>query len=218
MFLDGLEFLIKGGWVMWPLMLCAVVSVAVMIERFIMLRRAAGDTDTLMIKVKGFLVNGQVKEAIEICNKTRGPVGGIIAQGLRNVRLDNAAIERAMEELALREIPVLSKRLGVLDTIITLSPLLGLLGTITGMIQAFHVVAAVQNTSSAGTAITGGVAEALIATATGLSIAIVTLPAYNYLTERVREIIADMETRTTQLLNIISDIKASGGKSETSAS
>jgi biopolymer transport protein ExbB len=109
-----------------------------------------------------------------------------------------------MEELALRETPHLHKRLGVLDTIITMAPLLGLLGTITGMITAFNVVAG-PDAANKTEAITGGVAEALIATAAGLTVAIATLPVYNYLTEKVKEIIAEMETRATQLLNILAN-------------
>src|SRR4028119_1618303 len=105
-----------------------------------------------------------------------------------------------MEELALRETPLLHKRLGVLDTVITMAPLLGLLGTITGMIQSFNVVSTAG--SSAPAAITGGVAEAPIATASGLAVAIFTLPAYNGFTEKVKEIIAEMEVCATELLNI----------------
>ena len=111
-----------------------------------------------------------------------------------------------MEELALREAPELNRRLSVLDTIITMAPLLGLLGTITGMIGAFQNVFAAGNSGAAPTAITGGIAEALICTATGLVIAIFTLPFFNYLSERVRVIIADMETRATQLLNILASV------------
>jgi hypothetical protein len=104
-------------------------------------------------------------EALQRAESTPGPVAAIIASGLRNRHLDFPDIERAMEELALRETPLLHERLGVLDTVITLAPLLGLLGTITGMIQAFDVVSSASG-AEAPAAITGGVAEALIATAT----------------------------------------------------
>lgn len=202
----GIEFLLKGGWVMWPLFLCAVVSVTVMIERSIALRQAAADNEELLDEIRKLLLAGRVPEALAQCDRSRGPVASIIASGIRNRHLDNASIERAMEELALREAPLLQKRLGILDTVITLSPLLGLLGTITGMISAFNVVATADS-GSAPTAITGGVAEALIATASGLAVAIVNLPVYNHLTEKVKEIIADMEVRATQLLNILANLR-----------
>jgi len=108
-----------------------------------------------------------------------------------------------MEEHALKLTPEVFKRLHMLDTIITIAPLLGLLGTVTGMIRAFSVI---SNKAGIGTptAITGGVAEALIATATGLAIAIVTLVGYNYLTERAKMIVSDMEVYGTRLVNILS--------------
>ena len=198
----GLEFLLKGGWIMWPLFACAVASVAVMLERFISIRRASTDTEALLENAKKLIAQNKTTEALALCENTRGPVAAILASGIRNRHLDNAAIERSMEELALRETPLLHKRLGVLDTVITMSPLLGLLGTITGMIQAFNVVAG-PNAANQTAAITGGVGEALIATATGLAIAIATLPIYNYLTEKVKEVISDMEVRATQLLNFL---------------
>ncbi len=203
---NGIAFLLKGGWVMWPMFLLATVSLAIIIERWISINRAAVDTSDLIEKLKTLLHGGKVDEALRLCENTPGPVAALLANGLRNQHLDNASIERSMEELALRETPELHKRLSILDTIITMAPLLGLLGTITGMIAAFGVVGG-ADAGSATKAITGGVAEALIATATGLVIAIVTLPFYNYLSERVQEIIADMETRATQLLNILASIR-----------
>jgi biopolymer transport protein ExbB len=105
-----------------------------------------------------------------------------------------------MEEQGTRETAALTQRLSMLDTIITIAPLLGLLGTVTGMISAFHVIAAKEGISTP-TAITGGVAEALIATATGLAIAIVTLVGHNQIQERIKGIVADMEARGTAMVN-----------------
>ena len=207
----GIGFLLKGGPVMWPLFLCAIISVAVMIERFISITRAAKDNEGLLDTVREQLQQGRIRDAQALAEQAQGPVAQLVASGLRASSLDADAIERQMEELALRETPVLYKRLGVLDTIITLSPLLGLLGTVTGMIRSFHVVG--TSGLNGATAITGGVAEALIATATGLAIAIVTLVGYNYLTEKVKEIIADMEIRATQLMNILASARTGEGRS-----
>jgi len=206
-----------GGPVMYPLVICAVMSVAFMIERFITINRASADNEVLTEQVREHLQGGRVNDALAVCDQHPGPVAGLLANGIRNRNLDSDSIERAMEELALRETPLLYRHLGILDTIITVAPLLGLLGTVTGMIKSFNVVG-----SSAGlnnpTAITGGVAEALLATATGLAIAIVTLVGYNYLTEKVKEIIADMEVRATQLMNILANLRGTEGiRSEVAA-
>lgn len=205
MFQKGVEVLMRGGWVMVPLLLCAFVSIAVMIERSVVLRRAAQDKETLVEDVRDLLERGQADDALALCQRTPGAAAKVVAAGIRNHRRSPEALERALQEAALRELAPLHHRLGILDTIITLSPLLGLLGTITGMIQSFNVVATVSGVSAAP-AITGGVAEALIATATGLAVAIVTLPVYNHLTETVREVASTLERRATEFQNAVSDL------------
>ena len=137
---SGIQFLLKGGPVMWPLFLCAILAVAVMIERFIAINKAGVNNDHLMEQVSQLLNQNKVPEALRLAEQSSGPVAGIVAEGLRNRNMDSDQIERTMEELALRETPVLYKRLGILDTVITIAPLLGLLGTVTGMIRSFHVV------------------------------------------------------------------------------
>jgi len=206
-----------GGPVMYPLVICAVMSVAFMIERFITINRASADNEVLTEQVREHLQGGRVNDALAVCDQHAGPVAGLLANGIRNRNLDSDSIERAMEELALRETPLLYRHLGILDTIITVAPLLGLLGTVTGMIKSFNVVGSAAGLNNP-TAITGGVAEALLATATGLAIAIVTLVGYNYLTEKVKEIIADMEVRATQLMNILANLRGTEGiRSEVAA-
>lgn len=208
MLYQAIQIFHKGGWIMWPLLVLALAAIAVSIERTMAIRKAASDNDAFIEELRKRLNAADFEGALQLCDQTPGPVPQLLASGIRTRHLDNASIERAMEELALRQTPLLHKRLGVLDTVITMAPLLGLLGTITGMIQSFNVVSTAG--SSAPTAITGGVAEALIATAAGLTIAIMTLPVYNYLTERVKEIVADMEVRATQLLNILASLRGTG--------
>jgi biopolymer transport protein ExbB len=199
-----------GVWIMVPLMICSVVAIAVIVERIIALRRASADSGRLMEGVRQAILADDVPRAIKLAEQTPGPAAAVIAAGLRNADLDHAAVERTMEELAMAEVPELSRRLAWLDTIITLAPLLGLLGTVTGMIRAF------QLTGGAGAAavgsVTGGVAEALYATATGLTVAVVALVFYNYLTDKVREIISTMELRATQLLNLLAARREPAGR------
>jgi len=199
---DDLAFLLRGGIVMWPLFFCGVVSVAVMIERFLAIGAAVRDNDDFMNRIGELLKAGKGEEALKLCEESPSRIARVVASGLRSSHLDHVWIERSMEEVALKEMPILSQRLGVLDTIITLAPLLGLLGTVTGMIRAFQVVGTAGITA-APTAITSGVSEALIATSVGLTIAVATLPAYNFLVERVKENVGELELRTAQFLNII---------------
>lgn len=200
---SGLEILHKGGWVMYPFLVMMTVALAVIIERTISLKRAEASGAALMSQLKSLIKQDKPEEALKLCRNTPGPVAAMLASGIENRERGDASVERIMEEHALESAPELARRLGWLDTIITMAPLLGLLGTITGMIGAFDVVGSGAGQEAANRAITGGVAESLIATATGLVIAIICLPFYNSLNERVRDIIGEMETRGTQLLNLL---------------
>lgn len=209
--IDAVSLLAKGGLVMIPLMVCSVVSVAVLIERHARVRKAMTDASDVMSKAEDALYNGSAdRAAIQLANHDSA-VARVLAAGIQNRHLGERGVERAMEEQGTRETAALTARLGWLDTIITIAPLLGLLGTVTGMISAFHVIATKQGISTP-TAITGGVAEALIATATGLAIAIFTLVGYNALQERIKTVVSDIETRGNAMLNIIAD--AEGGSGE----
>jgi len=199
--LNAFAFLCKGGPVMAPLIVCSIVSVAVMIERYVVINRARGDSETLMSRLENFLALGKYQDAARACEYEQTPLGDMLACGLKCSNPRQA--ERCMEERALKTTPDMFKRLSALDTIITIAPLLGLLGTVTGMIRAFHVIATKTGISTP-TAITGGVAEALIATATGLAIAIVTLVGYNWLADKAKVIVSEMEASGTRLVNILS--------------
>ena len=203
---DDVGFLLRGGPVMWPLFLCGLISVAVMIERFLAIGAAVRDNEALMGRISELLKAGEASAALEFCEKSPGRIAKMVAGGLRSTHLDHVWIERSMEEMALKELPSLYDRLSVLDTIVTLAPLLGLLGTVTGMIHAFHVVGSAAGLNNPN-AITGGVSEALVATSVGLTIAIVTLPAYNFLTERVKQNVDEMELRAAQFLNVVAVLK-----------
>ena len=191
---------------MWPLFLCGLISVAVMIERFLAIGAAVRDNEALMGRISELLKAGEAAAALEFCEKSPGRIAKMVAGGLRSTHLDHVWIERSMEEMALKELPSLYDRLSVLDTIVTLAPLLGLLGTVTGMIHAFNVVGSAAGLNNPN-AITGGVSEALVATSVGLTIAIVTLPAYNFLTERVKQNVDEMELRAAQFLNVVAVLK-----------
>ncbi len=188
----------KGGPIMWPLLACAVVAGAVMIERFLVLRRFTGETEAPL----RLLQAGRENDALREAERQDGPASALVAEAIRYRHLPHDAIERKLEAKAQRETPRLTHRLGALDTIITIAPLLGLLGTVTGMIRAFHVVGD-PSSLNGPSAITGGVAEALIATATGLTIAIVTVIGYNALGERVKEVTAAMESAANVALDIL---------------
>ncbi|MCE5199041.1 MAG: MotA/TolQ/ExbB proton channel family protein [Armatimonadota bacterium] len=204
-FADAFGLLAKGGLVMIPLMVCSVVSVAILIERFVTIKKAREDVSNVIQRAEDAIYHGFTEKAITALDGCDSPVTRVLATGVRNCHLGERGAERAMEEQGTREVSALTSRLHYLDTIITIAPLLGLLGTVTGMISAFHVIAAKEGISTP-TAITGGVAEALIATATGLAVAIVTLIGHNYLQDCIKGLVAEIEARGNAMVNVLVEV------------
>ena len=210
--LDILSMLAKGGPVMVPLAVCSLLAATVIIERYLALRKGDRGGEELIAAIRRAYRSGDGAEALSRCDQIGGPVANVLAAGLR-AHLMGSAPGQAMEEQALADQRMLNRRLVVLDTVVTLAPLLGLLGTVLGMIRAFGIIAVSGTSHPAG--ITGGVAEALIATATGLAIAIVTLVGYNWCRDKVRQITEETELRGTQLENLLAG--ASEARSEQAA-
>jgi biopolymer transport protein ExbB len=200
--LDVLNTLSKGGPVMVPLAVCSMLALTVLIERVLVLKQAGRGGADLIASIRRALRSGDGAEALAECERVDGPVGAVLATGLR-AHLLGEPVSRAMEEQALSEQPILQRRMVVLDTVITLAPLLGLLGTVLGMIDSFKIISVSGTSHPAG--ITGGVAEALIATATGLAIAIFCLVGYNWCKDRIREITDEIELRATQMENLLAN-------------
>jgi biopolymer transport protein ExbB len=189
---QAIDIIVKGGVVMIPLLACSVIALALTIERLMFWSRLRSRRS--VENILGLAEAGEFDKALKMGRESRHPIARVLAAGLAH---RNPAPAKAMEAAAQAQIPVLKSRLGALDTIVTLAPLLGLLGTVVGMIGSFDIM------SEAGMgqphAVTGGVAEALIATATGLLIAIVTLIPYNYFTTRVEKEMDAMEHFSSSL-------------------
>nr|WP_092072799.1 MotA/TolQ/ExbB proton channel family protein [Dendrosporobacter quercicolus]NSL48883.1 MotA/TolQ/ExbB proton channel family protein [Dendrosporobacter quercicolus DSM 1736]SDM50088.1 outer membrane transport energization protein ExbB [Dendrosporobacter quercicolus] len=203
-----LEILIKGGWVMAPLGLCSIVAGAVIVERFFYFRKIkAANQAEEVIKLIG---KGNTDDAKLLVRGGKIPLLKVLAAGIEH-RLQAVA---AMEAAAIVEIAKMKRGFPVLDTIITLSPLLGLLGTIIGMISSFQVMAI--GGMGQPHAVTGGVAEALIATATGIGVAIVSLIPYNYFLSKVEAETAVIEYYATQLEVTLGIVQVRSEKHENS--
>lgn len=194
------DIIVKGGPVMVPLIVCSIIALAITIERFLFWHKAGSrhSIEDLLQRVE----SGQLAQAVDLARNSQLPIARVLAAGLLH---RDASLTKALEVAAQGEIPILKKRLTVLDTIITLAPLLGLLGTVVGMIGSFDIM----STAGIGqpNAITGGVAEALIATATGLLIAILTLVPYNYFTNKAEREIEEIEYYASRLELLLSMAK-----------
>ncbi|MGH8048177.1 MAG: MotA/TolQ/ExbB proton channel family protein [Chthoniobacterales bacterium] len=201
-----LHFFLKGGPVMWPILILSILTVAVVLERIVFLIRQQGRSDQAAVrKIFDLVEHGRYDEAIQAGRGTRDMLALTLASGLehRDTSLSEALVEGASTEL-----DQYNRGLVMLDTAVTLGPLLGLLGTVFGMMRAFGLVA---NEDLAGktAAITGGISEALIAVAFGLAVAIVAIIPLNYLHARMERARRLLEMTTTRLELLMS--KKQGG-------
>ena len=184
----------KGGWIMWPILIVSIVGVAVVIERiFWWLGRWMRRDPKRIEKVFTAIENGDVAEASRLSRGSRDPVLRMMWNGLNH---QHASLQGALQVAAGIEIKRAGRFLVVMDTLVTLAPLLGLLGTITGLMRSFSFLG---NEELAVQAVTGGIAEALIATACGLGIAIFELVPFNFFTSRVSNLEFELQTAATNL-------------------
>jgi biopolymer transport protein ExbB len=196
----------KGGPVMYLIIILSVISLGIIIERIYSLNRARIDAREFMDEIINSLKRNKVIESIEMCNKTPGPIARIIKAGILKHDRSRPEIKESIDEAAALEVPLMEKHLPILATIAHIAPLMGLLGTVSGMIKAFQVIQnkAVTMTPVNPGDLAGGIWEALLATLAGLLVAIPTYVAYNYLVNQVDSLVYDMERSATDLVNLLS--------------
>ena len=207
-----LEHLLNGGPIMIPLMVLSVLAVAVILDRLHAFRAAKSDNATLRAKVGDLLYEGNLDEAITVCESSRGPVAAVMLMGLdkfrkllrlnRSVSEMEVAISKTMEDYAPRVMNDLEKRMNILSLVGGMAPLLGMTGTVTGMIKSFNTMAEAAGLDAG--AVAGGISEALITTAAGLIIAMPAVAAYNIFTKKVDGLIIEIDESITLIIDFIS--------------
>lgn len=200
--MQWVQYFLQGGPLMWPLALCSLVSLAVILERFIALRENMVAPPEFLDEVGGLILEEKPEEALELCRRTWQPVARIVESALERRTLPREWISDAILNTGKEEAVHLEKNLDILSMVASVSPLIGLLGTVTGMIQVFRKIAE-QGLGNAP-ALSGGISEALITTAAGLMVGIPSLIAYHYLFGRAQRLIGQMERFSVDLLEILS--------------
>ena len=195
------QYFIKGGWIMWPILVTSLVAVAVIFERAIWwsIERSKREPEKLD-KIYAALTKGDVKVASGLSRTSEDPVLRVIWHGLNHY---HSSLPGALQVAAGIEIERSGRFLVVMDTIVTLAPLLGLLGTVTGLMKAFFKLGSSELSEQA---ITGGIAEALIATCCGLAIAVLSLIALNFFAAKVAKLQFDIQTACTNVEVLFSSI------------
>jgi len=203
----------NGGPVVWPIIAVFIAGLFVIFERTVFLLRRRTDSERIIGAIEEAVSNGQWDQAGEICMKAgKQPIGRVLLAGLGARNLGREEMENALQEAILTEIPSLERFLSALGMLAAISPLLGLLGTVTGMINTFHVIT-IHGTGDPRL-MSAGISEALVTTMLGLSAAIPLLMGHNILGSVVDRRIADMEEKAVSLVNIMLKTREQGGRVE----
>lgn len=198
------EIVRAGGPIMWPLILCSVVAVAITLERLWTLQDTRVLPPDLVHKVRQLVEANQINETVITALERHSPLGRVLAAGLANRHRPRDVMMERLEDTGRHVVHELERFLNTLGTIAGVAPLLGLLGTVLGIIKAFNAI----NAGGLGDPrmLTGGIGEALITTAAGLSVAIPALIAYRYLRSRVDRLVIDMEKQAIALSDAVEGV------------
>jgi len=199
-----LELTLKGGWIMIPIALLLFISIAVFIERYLVIRKADKEDTTFMNRIKDYIHEGKIDSAINLCRNTNTPYARMIEKGISRLGRPMNDILVAVENVGQIEIAKLEKGFTWIATSAAGAPMLGFLGTVTGMVRAFF------DMSNAGsnvdiTLLSSGIYEALVTTVAGLIVGIIALFAYNYLVAEVNGVVNKMESRSMEFMDLLNE-------------
>lgn len=202
-----LEIFLKGGFIMWLILATSIVGLAVVIDRFLVLRKARINVPAFMVRIRGFIKKKDISGAISYCMEEKSPVANIVRKGLKKYKFGHDRVKEAIENAGSQEISKLEKGLTILATVAGIAPLLGFLGTVTGMIQAFMTIQDLAGAANPSD-LAGGIWEALITTAFGLIVGIPALAFYNYFLSAVKRLVGEMETVANDVVDVIQEGEA----------
>jgi len=198
-----MELIGKGGIIMIIILLLSVVATAIIIERFLFFRRIKVDEEKLISRLKATLLKHHFDEALNICENNPSPISNLMKVGIEHRGYSQNEIKEAIMSAANLEIPQLEHFLTTLGTIAHISPLLGLLGTVTGNIKAFGVLGSFGGAVGDPALLATGISEALLTTAAGIIVSVPTVAFYNYLVNKVNHIIIRLENRVNDLVILL---------------
>ncbi|MBS7410188.1 MAG: MotA/TolQ/ExbB proton channel family protein [Candidatus Limisoma sp.] len=198
------DLCLKGGFIMIPLLILSLVSIYIFVERYLALRKAAADDVTFMKRIKDYIHDGEVESAENLCKKTDTPYARLIGKGISRIGRPMNDVLVAIENVGNIEVARLGKGFTWLATTAAGAPMLGFLGTVTGMVKAFFSLASAGNSANISI-LAGGIYEALVTTVAGLVVGIIALFAYNYLTARVNHIMNQLENKTMEFMDLLNE-------------
>ena len=198
------DLTLKGGVVMIPIALLSLISIYVLIERSIVINAAAKSDDTFMKRIRDYIHDGEIESAVNLCKRTDKPYARMIQKGISRIGRPMNDVLVAIENVGNLEIAKLEKGFPLIATTAAGAPMLGFLGTVTGMVRAFFDMAN-AGTNVDVSLLSGGIYEALVTTVGGLVVGIITLFAYNYLVSQVDNVVNKMEARTMEFMDLLNE-------------
>lgn len=198
------DLALSGGWIMIPLLILSVISIYIFVERYIVISRARRDDDTFMKRIKDYIHEGEIESARHLCNTTGTPYARLISKGISRIGRPMQDVLVTIENTGNIEIANLEKGLPWLATTAAGGPMLGFLGTVVGMVQAFYNLAA-AGTGANIAVLADGIYAALTTTVAGLIVGIIALFAYNYLVARINKVMNMLEAKTMEFMDLLNE-------------
>ncbi|CDA21190.1 MAG TPA: MotA/TolQ/ExbB proton channel family protein [Porphyromonadaceae bacterium] len=195
---------LKGGFIMIPIVLLSLVTIYIFVERLLVLRDAARQDNTFMQRIKDYIHAGDVESALNLCKKNPTPVARLIEKGITRLGRPMNDVLVAIENVGNIEVAKLERRFTWIATTAGGAPMLGFLGTVTGMVSAFYSMAAAGEAADI-TTLSSGIYEALVTTVAGLVVGIIALFAYNYLVSRVNTVVNQLEASTMEFMDLLNE-------------
>jgi biopolymer transport protein ExbB len=205
-----IEYIQKGGLLMWPILVCSIISIAVFAERLLYFHRATINVGEFLKGLTNLIQRRNFAEALHESAGTPGPIARVIHAAIIRHHAPRSELREIVQEAGQLEVPKLERYLGVLATLAFLAPLLGLLGTVTGMIDAFGTIPAHGGYATV-TELSSGIYKSLLTTAAGLVVATPTFVAYSYLSSRVNTILHEMERAGIEIVHLLTETRPIGG-------
>ncbi|MFH1119597.1 MAG: MotA/TolQ/ExbB proton channel family protein [Bacteroidota bacterium] len=196
------ELALKGGWIMLPIALMSVIAIYIFIERYIVINRASRDEHNFMNNIRDFIHNGRIDSALSLCKNNHTPIARMIEKGIIRIGKPLNDINAAIENVGKLEVSKLEKNMAALATIAGAAPMLGFLGTVTGMVQAFYDMSMAGNNIDIAM-LSGGIYQAMITTVAGLIVGIMGYICYNILVARVEKVVFILEARATEFMDLL---------------
>lgn len=201
-----LEVVLKGGWIMGFIFIASIIAITIIIDRFLVIKKSKSNIPQFLVKIRGLLKKKDIEGALGYCMEERTPAANIVKKGLKKYNFGHERVKEAIESAGKQEITKLEKGLSILATISGVAPLLGFLGTVTGMISAFMRIEELQGAANPSD-LAGGIWEALLTTAFGLAVGIIAYSFYNYLINSINKLVLDMEIVSNDVVDIVEEVR-----------